>query len=601
MKTLGEIRDFIGYLDRTYNNYRYKLRKSLDRPYGVKNPDLGYCWMYNDDASDTTTYNIVVAKTGIERLDLRVTYHEYLHCYLGHLEDHLTLDENASLVLKNERGQLVDSLKESCGLDEDTAMTMIEAIIDDPELNHTIHNIAEDMAVNSFIGLGGIKEMEEDINSIKVNLQAEFLKAYRDTLKSKRLKKRMDGIIDETIEAAKSKFIHPSRYHYPDGRPWEEGKTYQEYFLMIIRNLDQLLKSSANRNSGGNGDTSGTSGQDVQDALGGGGLEGLKQLLRKLGMSGGSGDSGGQGDQDGQPNSGDETEGDSQSEPELSQHDTSNSGGFRGDNEEEEHWAQGVRDPYFMDLSEGRKKDHYSPSRKKADDLRSLGQIKAGGGRSIGDSGGPEYLRSVTKTNQVDLAIDEIMLKYRKRVIKRTVVRDVMRNYNLGRCKTVIVPSIVEKYRIDTNPKVTYIIDISSSMDTVLIDFILNTIAHKMKYLNHGLKYDILTWSHGFGEWIKDIEPGKPIPTIHTGGGTRMADALKFVKDNYDNTPIFILISDFEDRLDEWKMVLRSMLSYTVYGFNYGTHNYKEVWPKNFIVKNFNKSYINDVKQRKNS
>ena len=72
-----------------------------------------------------------------------------------------------------------------------------------------------------------------------------------------------------------------------------------------------------------------------------------------------------------------------------------------------------------------------------------------------------------------------------------------------------------------------------------------------------------------------------------------MADALRYAKLHYNTDPIFVLISDFCDNLDEWSLVLSGMPKYSVYGFNYGRTNYdKKDWPSNFRVINFNRSYI---------
>ena len=112
-----------------------------------------------------------------------------------------------------------------------------------------------------------------------------------------------------------------------------------------------------------------------------------------------------------------------------------------------------------------------------------------------------------------------------------------------------------------------------------------------MKSINRGLRYDIITWSTRLGEHIKDIDPKKSIPEIHTGGGTRLRDGIKYFKENYDESCILIIASDFEDYLQEWASILKTMSGYSVYGFNYGRSNYEQEWPKNFTVKNFNRSY----------
>lgn len=597
-KSLEEIKEFIGYVDRTYNSYQYQIRADLDTPYGPENTALGYSWRYDDENSGKVVFNVVVAKTPVEQLNIRVAYHEYLHCYLDHLSDHLELDKAVMRVLKLERGQIIDTVKDECGIPEEMAEGLVEAVIDDPSLNHRLHNVAMDMACNSYIGLGGIKEMEKAMDEITPNLTAALMEEYRDRVDDEDIKKIIDKRLKKIQEQDRSKLIHPSYYHTKDGKPFPEGKTYQEYLLMILRNLDQFVKSQSSLSQGGNGDTSGVGKGQIQAAAAG--AQSLKDFLKSLGMiddeedeeeGEGQGQGGnGEGDQeaDGDPN------GNGGKDNKIGKHDPSNAGGFRGDAKKSIHKNRGIRDHNLYNLNDKKRmRDHLSPSRKLADKKRELGEISAGGGTGIGSAGAPDFIRTVTKQDEVDLAIDEVIQKYTKRVVKRTVVRDIMRNYNLGRCRSVIVPSITEKYRLNRNPKIVYILDISGSMDTVLVDRILNTIAKKMKRIGHGLKYDLLTWSHAFGEHLKDIEPGKPIPKIHTGGGTCMADALRYAKLHYNTDPIFVLISDFCDNLDEWSLVLSGMPKYSVYGFNYGRTNYdKKDWPSNFRVINFNRSYI---------
>ena len=123
-------------------------------------------------------------------------------------------------------------------------------------------------------------------------------------------------------------------------------------------------------------------------------------------------------------------------------------------------------------------------------------------------------------------------------------------------------------------------------MDTRLVDRILNTISRKMKKVQNGLKYNIISWSTRLGEHIKDIDPKKPVPRISMGGGTRMAQGIRYFKENYDESAILILISDFEDYLEEWHEVEEKMTGYTMYGFNYGSCHYNQKFT-NFKVKDF--------------
>ena len=248
------------------------------------------------------------------------------------------------------------------------------------------------------------------------------------------------------------------------------------------------------------------------------------------------------------------------------------------------HDAKGSRqDSGDSDLQ----KDHGSDSRKEADAKREVGKIKAGGGIGCGSDGSPDNLREVdTMVDEVDIAIKEVIRHVRHRVLKHTDVKDPLRLYNRGIQKKVIVPSITQKISLSVDPKLVFLIDISSSMNTELVDRILKTIAKSLYKLNRGLRYDIITWSTRLGEHIKDIDPKKGVKRISCGGGTDMASGMVYFKNNYDKNAILILISDFEDSLDEWHKVEMGMKGYLMYGFNYGYHSYNQDW-KYFHQKNF--------------
>ena len=585
MKTRKELEVIESFVKRTYNRRQNKLREYLGKPYNPANSELGYSWKFHDPDANINVYNVVVADLGSglggSEAQLRsdteyyIKLHEYGHIYLAHLDGiHEEMDRNIAKVFQNYRGQLIDQINRNCGID--FAEKLIERVIDDPVLNHSIHNIAMDMEVNSkILDKDCIEIMEKGVTSVMPKLEEQALEEMKnkDDI-DEETKKKIDEALDKLSKESKVKFILPERYGFPD------GLSYVEYLLMIIKNLDKFVKMIVSIASGGNGSVGDITTEQVKGALGNGsdGMKTLSDLMKQLGMSDDQDEQSGEG-----PN---QSGGDGK---EIGNHDSSNSGGFKWDANKKLSPNQGMRDKDFMNLSS--KKDHGSDERDKADISRKLGKIKAGGGAGCGNSGGSLGVRDVTVQDPVDEAIDEVIMKTKSKVIKRTVVRDVMRNYNLGRIRSVIAPSIIAKNRISTKPKIVYLIDISGSMDTVLIDRILSTISKKMKQINRGLTYDIITWNTNLGEHIKDIKAGEQVRKIRTGGGTRMAQGIKYFKNHYDENCILIVASDFEDYLEEWNSILDTMSGYMVYGFNYGRSNYNIKWSKNFIVKNFNRSY----------
>jgi len=569
-KSKSDLEEIERFVQRTYNRRGKSLRERLNKPYDYDNPELGYSYKDVNESLGTTTYNIVAAALpGKEYTAYRIKIHEYGHIYLTHFEGiHKELDQNICNVFKNYRGELIEKINKNCGID--FADKLIERVIDDPILNHSLHNIAMDMEVNSkLLSDEDVDEMEMDVTEYTNDLQKKYIEKYLGSSDASsidpELKKKIEEELAKPIKEAKVKFILPCRYHFPDGTPFPNERTYSDYLIMIIKNLDQFVKMLVNINNGGNGDTSEVTDEELKEALQNG-MQSLDSLMGNSGMSS----------------------------------DDSNVGGKKGTNKESESSNgegdnkvsdtikyKGSRDKDFQDVV-----DHCTPSRKDADCKRSLGQIKAGGGCGCGSNGGTTGLREVQKLDPVDEAIDEAIEEQKSRVVKFKVKRDLMKNWNLGRNRTVIAPSVSQQVTIDTDPKIVYLIDISGSMNTDLIDRIISSVAKKMRKINRGLHYDIITWSTHLGEHIKDIDPKKSVPRISMGGGTRLAEGIKYFKEHYNENSTLIVASDFEDYLEEWINVLKTMNRYTVWGFNYGRSGYSDVkWPKNFRLRNFNKSF----------
>ena len=345
---------------------------------------------------------------------------------------------------------------------------------------------------------------------------------------------------------------------------------------------------SASSGNGGQPGNGGMSSQDLQDynqgyqdgmnqaANGGGqgqsGMQSLSSLMGDCGMGDGQ-DGQGQG-QDGQG---------AQGQGQNGQNGQNGQGSGGGK-------YQGMRkDPT---KSGHGSMDHRTDSRDEADRKRALGKINSAGGIGCGDSGGPDATREVDKdVDPVEMALNEVIRNMKARVIKQETRRDVMKLYNRGIIRSVIAPSVSKKVTVSVDPKIVYLIDISGSMDTRLIDRILKSIAKNMRKINRGLRYDIITWSTELGEHIKDIDPKKGVPRISMGGGTSMASGMQYFKEHYGPEAILIVISDFEDYLEEWHKVELTMPEYDLWGFNYGNDSWQDSrkidW-KNMKIRRFN-------------
>lgn len=582
MRNQTELEFIKRFIDNTYSRFGNMLMVNTEKPFNPDNPELGYCFKYKDDISGNVIYKIVCSEIKVPRTDFRILMHEYGHIYLGHLDGiHEELDTQICNTFRDYRGELIDRINKECGID--FAEKLIERVIDDPVLNHSLHNIAMDMEVNSkILSTEDIEEMESDISTVLPNYQIEFLKYNRDHADNEEEKQALDDMIKKMENEAKIKLILPERYYISEGNPFPNELSYPEYLMLIVQHLDQFVKMLVSIKMGGNGDTSQVTNQDIQDALqgsgggsgqgqqgqgqgqGSGGMQGLSDLMQEMGMTDGSGSGNGSGQ--GQQGQG---KGDPKDSPYKGKRD-SGSGDLNSNGKDEG----------------GTHKDHRTDSRDDADKKRELGQIRSGGGVGCGSSGAPDATRLVEKTDEVDMALDEVMLNYKSRVVKIDEKRDLTYLYNRGINRSVIAPTIRRRLTMSHEPTIVFLIDVSGSMDTRLVDRILNTIANKMKKIGRGLKYNIISWSTQLGDHIKNIDPRKGVPRISMGGGTRMARGMEYFRQNYGPEAILILISDFEDYLEEWHEQELKMPNYTMYGFNYGYSNYNQEF-KYFKVKNF--------------
>ena len=636
-----------GFVDNTYCRYGQKLLVDTSKDFNPQDPEsvLGFCFKYTDPITKTIVYKVECSKIGEDYTDFRILMHEYGHIYLGHLEDlYESLDSTVYNTIENYREELVEEINANCGID--FADKLLDRVIDDPFLNHNLHNIAMDMEVNSSIlSLEDVDEIESNLTALLPNQTAELLARIADKVDNDEAKKELEDMIKKSQAANKVKLIHPFRYYLGPDQPFPDNLTYPQYLILIVRHLDQFVKMLVSIKMGGNGDTSQVTSQDIQDALNNildqilGKSEAYKQGYRdavddvkngnnsdqQQGSSSSSGSNysngseqeqadynqgyqdalrdmsnsmgnqgGGNGNGNGMQSLNDLMEQagmSSSSQSSDSNSDSKGEGSGKGQDSEKDS-SGNPQDRKMRENPNNKKfKDHSSNSRDKADQARSDGTIRNSGGLGCGNSGGSNGTRDVSKdVDEVDMALDEVMRNMKKRVINIATKKDDMRNYNRGIIRSVIAPTISRTVTICNKPKIVFLIDISGSMDVGLIDRCLGTIANSLRKISGGLKYDIITWNTCLGEHIKDIDPRRPITKVKYGGGTRIGDGIKYFKDNYGPEAILIIISDFEDSLEEWHAVEETMSNYSLYGFNYGRGSYgysdKIEW-RNLKVRKF--------------
>lgn len=531
-KTNKELENFCAYVQNMYGTFSSKLNVFTTT---YKGTDLGYCYLYKDPALFTKAYNVFCFETGDPNLDLRVKSHEFGHINGAHLDGmHQELDHQILLTLKNYRAELIELINKECGIDYGDQL--IDKILNDRSINAEIHNVAMDMEVNSTV-----LDLE-DITMMETK--------YADIL----TEKQYPGITKEQKEQIRNrnqvKFIHPSRYHLIDSNgeevPFPSGLSYAEYLIMIVKHPDQFIKMLVSLSQGGNGDTSNISSQNVADALN---SMGNGQNQDQQGSDSGNGQ-GSQGDNLSDLN--EKVFGSRKGQAETTQEAEARKAQQGGDQSDETGSASGC--------------DHGSDSRDDANQDAKNGHP----GKGIGNSADASW-RSVAKnTDPISMALDEVVKDVKTTVIKWTSHRDLMKNYNRGIIRSVIAPATITKYVPKKETKIVFLIDISGSMDSALIDRCIGTIAKKMKKIDGGLRYDLITCNTDVRDVHTDIDPKKSIPRIHSGGGTSIARGIKYFREHYKKNASLVIISDFEDYMQEWQQEEEHMKGYNIYGFNYG-------------------------------
>lgn len=520
------------FFDNIKSTVEYSLngsgRSHLDindkRPFNPHNPELGYCFKY--ETLDTLIYKICVTPLGgkAEFTDYRILMHEIGHIYLRHLDQHQEFDDLILDAIRDHRDELIEYVNKSCGID--WADKLLDALVNDKYLNHSIHNIAMDMEVNSkVLSTEDVEEMESDIDKfLPETVEVTMLKALKDQLaEDDPNRKEIEDLIDKTKKETKIKLILPERYHFSDGTPFPSGKSYIEYLELIMANLDQFVKMIASIKKGGNGDTGDVTQEDI---------DGISNSF--------SNDPGG---------------------------DPGGSSGNPIDDMKDVLGKNGKDNQSSKD--DNPDTDHGSGDRDEGDKTRKDRSQGRGSGHGCGTT-------TYTPMDEIDMALNEIVRDVHHRVVKVNYKRDPLYLYNRGINRSVIAPVMRNKYYYDTNPRIVFLIDVSGSMPSSLIQRFITTINKHLSKINGGLKYDLIEWDTDLCSHKKDLNPKKSIDRIHCGGGTSIARGIEYFHKNYDPSAILVIASDFEDNLRQWAEAEKDMGAYTIYGLNYGCYDYSD-------------------------
>jgi predicted metal-dependent peptidase len=544
-----------------------------------------------------------------------------------------------------EKGDLLaEKIAKNCGIEIDLAEQLLTRLIDDTDLLHELLNISMDMSVNTCIlEENDIHYMEQqlvkklkslDIYGSRKEKMISKLDDMATDEYQKEIKERLRKELERLRRRFEMKFILPSRYKLGvDANgvdiPFPDGKAFDEYFNMIIAHLDQFVRFLAALRLGKSQDQitsedmaneleqeqkefeykkgyrqanvdyherlAGKSNRTVKDypqesepfiAGYNKSIEDIAEALLNEQQNNGGG-------QQGQNSSGEfSQEGDSNSQGNGQPDPSSNGEGSDSDENEngEDSNGMGNGDEEQSDAS-----DHENPELN--DFLKNLRDSTLGdknnpqnitnhGGKGRSTQEMPAVFRQVVvEADQLTKFLIKLGKDYRQTVVSMVPVRNVMYKHNRrmgsARNSKIITPTISIKMRKDVQPRVVFLIDVSGSMDTDLIDRVLKTISVSLKKISTKVRYDVITWHTSLATHYRDLDPRHPLTSFPCGGGTRLGEGIKYFGLHYKKNCPLIVISDFDDDLNEWNASADALPGYELYGINYGYRKSNTPW-RNF-------------------
>lgn len=566
------MKDITEYVESIYNDFG-NILITVEKDFTILSESsdriMGYCNKFGN------IYRAVYPKTKDKRINDLIKMHEYGHIYLGHLEGiYEDLDQSLIKIIKNKDSQLIDQINKNC--DIDYAEDILDKVVKDPWLNHTIHNMAMDMEVNSVIlDYNDIESMKDYMNDLifdeymSLSNNGEILPDMR----------KMNNLISRFD----MKGVHPSNFDF------NEGLSYPDYLVLLILNLDKVLRMLSNQYNDNDKFERSLNGRDKSEDREGQGKS--SQSSSKSSESDEKNDELGENPNANIPKTRDEFEDmiknakslSSNKDSEKSESGSEGDGGSSdssGGNKESDNNKNKKSDSSSSDSSDDNDEtdegsDHGTDSRKDVDQKKKndLGRYSSSGGSGKGLNRSENVRDYVINNDPLLMCLKEIISNVRHKVIKRDYTKDMTYKYNrkvLGRSCDLLSPTYRQKITRSENPTVAFFVDVSGSMDSNLVDRIITTVRNGMKKIDRSLKYSIVTWDTELCEYYKDLDFNTPIPKISCGGGTELAGTFDLFKKDFGKDAIMVLISDFGDSLNRWHEKESKMDGYTMYGLKYG-------------------------------
>lgn len=386
----------------------------------------------------------------------------------------------------------------------------------------------------------------------------------------------MDAVV------TKNKGFYPSDYDFP------LGKDYNVYLNLILADPEaffQKMKEKMQNQQGGDGesqeDDTPNPFQNDQDMQNGNGKGSGKGSGKQQNNSNGGGSGGGNDESDDKSQDGSQSRNGGNSEPQKNEEKSQNGSGNgdKKDNNSSDS-GEGQSNPNQGKTSTQKNKssgnggknkkplaDNWKFSKEEIETLKKEAEahdenlikqvIQSLEGVSHTKGRGND--NSYERINEIlEIKSFESLEKYiTKELMKntKTIKRDMLYNYNRNKIGTSVLIPAVRHETLTKKATIYAIVDTSGSVDSRLVQGFTGSFRKISKKLGYGSR---IIYCHTFVE--ADYGPKDDIRS-YRGGGTRIANGIQYVRDKYNpkSQDVVYVISDFEDSMDEWNVILDTM------------------------------------------
>ena len=440
-------------------------------------------------------------------------------------------------------------------------------------------------------------------NSIqKMKVRAAYPKVAKRFDSREQFEKYFDKMLFNIVEdfEVNSKLFEPDDYHgldavitqnrgfFPSDYDFPLGKDYNVYLNLILADPDaffQKMKEKMQNQQGGDGesqeDDTPNPFQNDEDMQNGKGNGSGKGSGKQQDNSNGGGSGGGNDESDDKSQDGSQSRAGGNSEPQKNEEKSQNGSGNgdKKDNKSSSESGEGQSNPdqgktsTQKNKSSGKGKgkkplaDNWKFSKEEVESLKREAEahdenlikqiIQSIEGVSLQRARGND--NSYEKLNEIlEVKSFESLEKYiTKELMKntKTIKRDMLYNYNRNKIGTSVLIPAVRHETLTKKATIYAIVDTSGSVDSNLVKGFTGSFRKISKKLGYGSR---IIYCHTFVE--ADYGPKDDIRP-YRGGGTRIANGIQYVRDKYTpkSQDVVYVISDFEDSMDEWNMVLDTM------------------------------------------